>query len=129
MKEDLQIPTLLIWGSAVHYRPLWSFYQDGIIVSHLVGPMVPAQTLQSQNVPGRDGVKIAIRSGSVFFAVSPWSRPGPQTVANTVPVAGSLQTAMDTAKDHLELQSFRVTQQHLCFTNITILRVTALHVL
>ena len=43
MKEDLQIPTVLIRGSAVHYRPLWSFYQDGIIGSHLVGPVVLAQ--------------------------------------------------------------------------------------
>ena len=38
MKEDLQIPTALITGSAVRYRPLWSFYWDGIIVSHIVGP-------------------------------------------------------------------------------------------
>ena len=43
MKEDLQIPTVLIRGSAVHYRPLWSFYWDGIIVSHFVGPVVLAQ--------------------------------------------------------------------------------------
>ena len=52
-------------------------------MSHLVGPVVLAQTLQSQNVPGRDGVKIVVRSGPVFLAVSPWGRPGPQTVANT----------------------------------------------
>ena len=43
MKEDLQIPTVLIRGPAVHYRPLLSFYWDGIIVSHLVGPAVLAQ--------------------------------------------------------------------------------------
>ena len=47
MKEELQIPTVLIRGSAVHYCPLWFFYEDGIIVSHLVGPMILAQTLQS----------------------------------------------------------------------------------
>ena len=35
-------------------------------------------------MPGRDGVKIVVRSGPVFLAVSPWGRPGPQTVANTV---------------------------------------------
>ena len=44
MKEDLQIPTVLIRGSAVHYRPLWSFYWGVIIVSHLVRPVVLAQT-------------------------------------------------------------------------------------
>ena len=43
MKEDLQIPTVLIRGSAAHYRPLWSFYQSGIIVPHLVEPVVPTQ--------------------------------------------------------------------------------------
>ena len=43
MKEYLQVSTILIRGSAVHYRPLWSFYQDGIIVFHLVGPVVLAQ--------------------------------------------------------------------------------------
>ena len=43
MKGGLQIPTVLIRGSAVHYRPLWSIYWDGIIVSHLVGPVVLAQ--------------------------------------------------------------------------------------
>ena len=43
MKEGLQIPTVLIRGSAVHYCPLWSIYWDGIIVSHLVGPVVLAQ--------------------------------------------------------------------------------------
>ena len=46
-EEDLLIPTVLIRESAVHYRPLWSFYWDGIIVSHLVGPVVLTQTLQS----------------------------------------------------------------------------------
>ena len=30
-------------GSAVHYCPLWFLYWDGIIVSHLVGPVVLAQ--------------------------------------------------------------------------------------
>ena len=43
MKGDLQIPTLLIRGSAVHYRPSWSFYWDRIIVLHLVGPVILAQ--------------------------------------------------------------------------------------
>jgi len=28
-------------------------------------------------------VKIVVRSGPVFLAVSPWGRQGPQTVANT----------------------------------------------
>ena len=46
MKEDLQIPIVPHRSPqipAVHYRPLWSFYYDGIIVSHLVGPVVLAQ--------------------------------------------------------------------------------------
>jgi len=36
----------------------------------------PRSNLQSKNVPGRDGVKIVVRSGPVFFAVSPWGRQG-----------------------------------------------------
>ena len=43
MKKDLQIPTVRIRGSAAHNCALWSFYYDGIIVSHLVGTVVLAQ--------------------------------------------------------------------------------------
>ena len=54
-KEDLHIPTVLIRGSAVHYLPLWSFYWDGKIMSHLVEPVVLTQPYSPKM--SQDGTK------------------------------------------------------------------------
>jgi len=70
------IPTILVRGSAVHHRPLSSLYQDGIIVSHLVGPVALTQTRSPKM--SQDGTEWNCRPvRSSLLGSVPVGPPGP----------------------------------------------------